>query len=62
MLLFQSPQTACWLSIESWVRVSRAMQDKKIDERDIDRVEGNSEVKKYLKETWKKLEINPKMR
>lgn len=30
------------------------MQDKKIDERGIDRVEGNIEVKNDLKETWKK--------
>jgi hypothetical protein len=32
-----------------------AIKDKKVNEQDIERAEGNSEVKKYLKEIWSKL-------
>jgi hypothetical protein len=36
-------------------KLTRAMKDKKINEKDIDRAEGKSDVKKYFKETWRKI-------
>jgi hypothetical protein len=36
-------------------RLSQDIQDKKITKKDIDRVEGDSRAKKYLKDLWHKL-------
>jgi hypothetical protein len=36
-------------------KLSSAIKDKKINDQDIDRAEGNNEVKEYFKETWRKI-------
>ena len=44
------------LFVKSYIsKLSSAIEDKKINDQDIDSAEGNNEIKKYFKETWRKI-------
>jgi hypothetical protein len=54
--LFFSITLGGTLFVKSYIaKLSGAIKDKKINDQDIDSAEGNNEVKKYFKETWRKI-------